>query len=60
MGTLREQGACPMWEDTLRHGLSDVLMPRLVSEASLGSVWAKQKGELDASGFGWSDVLNFG
>jgi len=59
-GTLREQVAYPIWDDTLLSELTDERMQALFIEANMANVWEKRKGELDTPGISWADVLSLG
>lgn len=59
-GTLREQVAYPIWNDSLLSELSDKVLARLFREANLDDVWEASKFELDTPGICWEDVLSLG
>eukprot|EP00928_Gymnodinium_smaydae_P036230 TRINITY_DN25346_c1_g1_i1.p1 TRINITY_DN25346_c1_g1~~TRINITY_DN25346_c1_g1_i1.p1 ORF type:complete len:1415 (-),score=238.82 TRINITY_DN25346_c1_g1_i1:216-4460(-) len=59
-GTLRQQVAYPVWEDSLMSELTDDVMERLFTDANLQSVWSQKKGELDTEGILWNSVLSLG
>eukprot|EP00408_Alexandrium_pacificum_P023670 CAMPEP_0171183156 /NCGR_PEP_ID=MMETSP0790-20130122/15135_1 /TAXON_ID=2925 /ORGANISM="Alexandrium catenella, Strain OF101" /LENGTH=244 /DNA_ID=CAMNT_0011648127 /DNA_START=13 /DNA_END=747 /DNA_ORIENTATION=+ len=59
-GTLREQVAYPVWEDSLLAELDDARIAALFLEAGLADVWEAHRHELDATGISWADVLSLG
>jgi len=59
-GTLREQIAYPVWDDSLLNELNDENLRRLFVESNLEEVWNDRRHELDIPGISWADVLSLG
>ncbi|CAE8663641.1 unnamed protein product, partial [Polarella glacialis] len=59
-GTLREQVAYPIWDNSLLTELDDDCMEDLFTDANLGDVWEARRDELDTPGIFWDDVLSLG
>lgn len=59
-GTLREQIAYPVWDDSLLNQLNDTNLKRLFVDCNLEEVWHDRRHELDTPGIPWADVLSLG
>lgn len=59
-GTLRQQVAYPVWNQSLIEELNDGMMAELFKDANLTDVWNAHKHELDVSGIAWADLLSLG
>lgn len=59
-GTLREQIAYPIWDDSLIGDLSDDVCQRLFEMCNLSDRWLLWKPLLDTEGLSWTSILSLG
>jgi putative ATP-binding cassette transporter len=59
-GSLRQQVAYPVWEDSLHDELDNESLKRVFTRANLSEIFERRKGELDATDLNWTDILSLG
>merc|ERR1711974_334772 len=59
-GSLREQVAYPLWDQSLLQDLDNKTMERLFKEAHLQDFWEAHQRELDFKDRNWANVLSLG